>query len=656
VTRSRVAPLLLLAASAGIAAGGDSTDDLIARERVQESVDAVMAEYAGPVPEGATRVDLANAAVERLLEIGPAAVPHLVNELDREDVGTFDFAAFALGRLGGEEAEAALRRSLSRAHQSAGDWARTRKAWTAWALGLMGRADALKLVNEGHHGAGTYSIHGGTSVLEAIALQTAPDCIPVLLEELGRDARDEKRWKEAREALRALGRVGDASLVPAILPHLRAGQPILRREAAGVLGKLGTADVADALLAALGDEDVTVRRLVAGALEELAAPGREAEIARWLEKLEDPHARGSLYRWLALTDTGKAFDLLAAQSGREHPQDRAYLIDSIARIDHPSRREHLKQALYDPATEVALAALPHLARAGDREAAKLMAEVLPTARWSLVQAISPWLARTGTPEAGPAIADRLLQALAEPVTDAQVIVPVQVLGQSLVSLGYTEVLDELRVRTQEQDDQRLRPELDSTIRRLEAIAERGESVARWRKETASEDAEMRKLAYARLGQIGGSKAAKALADALAAAPRDESIPIVQALGETASAAGHAPIERILLDPAYDDPAFRALREAAGWSARKLGGAAMLDALARAVERRGGQDAKLTVYAALLGGEAALPLIRDHRRERMRHVGWNLGAETEKLDWIAGRIARGLPLDSLDREPELLQLR
>jgi hypothetical protein len=121
-------------------------------------------------------------------------------------------------------------------------------------------------------------------------------------------------------------------------------------------------------------------------------------------------------------------------------------------------------------------------------------------------------------------------------------------------------------------------------------------------------------------------------------------------------AAHELVERLLLDPTYDTPPMRSLREMAGWSARRIGGDAMFDLLSAAVERRQGRDARLTVYAALVGGEKALPLIRDYRRERMRHVGWYLADETAKLDWVARRLIQGLPIDSLDRPPALMMLR
>ena len=52
-----------------------------------------------------------------------------------------------------------------------------------------------------------------------------------------------------------------------------------------------------------------------------------------------------------------------------------------------------------------------------------------------------------------------------------------------------------------------------------------------------------------------------------------------------------------------------------------------------MRRRKGRDGKLLVYAALVGEQKALPLLKEFRIQRMRYLGWNRGREHEKLDWI-----------------------
>ena len=70
--------------------------------------------------------------------------------------------------------------------------------------------------------------------------------------ELERALADPDRGVRRRAAL-AAGRIGDGSLVPALLPRLADGEPEVRQMAAFALGLIADSRAKDALLAALKD-------------------------------------------------------------------------------------------------------------------------------------------------------------------------------------------------------------------------------------------------------------------------------------------------------------------------------------------------------------------------------------------------------------------
>ena len=83
---------------------------------------------------------------------------------------------------------------------------------------------------------------------------------------------------------------------------------------------------------------------------------------------------------------------------------------------------------------------------------------------------------------------------------------------------------------------------------------------------------------------------------------------------------------------------------------------MQDLLDAAARRRNGRDARVLIYAGVLGGKSRLPLLRELRQPRMRYLGWNRGIEQERLDWMTQRLAAGRSIDTLDVPPLKLLFR
>jgi cyclophilin family peptidyl-prolyl cis-trans isomerase/HEAT repeat protein len=99
--------------------------------------------------------------------------------------------------------------------------------------------------------------------------------------ELERQLRHKDAGVRRRAAL-AAGRVGDASLVPALVDLMNDAEVEVRRMAAFALGLAGDPRAADRLLAALADSDGTVRGRAAEALSRIGDPRAAAAIARAL--------------------------------------------------------------------------------------------------------------------------------------------------------------------------------------------------------------------------------------------------------------------------------------------------------------------------------------------------------------------------------------
>jgi len=83
--------------------------------------------------------------------------------------------------------------------------------------------------------------------------------------EVERDLADPDRGVRRRAAL-AAGRIGDRSLVPALLALLADGEPEVRQMAAFALGLIGDPRAKDTLVAALKDPETAVRARAAEAL------------------------------------------------------------------------------------------------------------------------------------------------------------------------------------------------------------------------------------------------------------------------------------------------------------------------------------------------------------------------------------------------------
>ena len=653
---------LVLSCAAGSAAQQTPSavpvaEELIAQERMRSAVEQALALYRTPTDNGDEQNDNLVRAADDLVQVGPGVVPFLAAELEQILPESYFFAAYALGRLGTPEAAAALRGAIERADQEPGDYPLTRKSWAIYGLGLAGESDAIRLLYEGRHRTGLLPIHSGTTVLEAVALQTQPDSVPRLLELVDRFAGDDDLRPERSAALRALWRLADPAAVPTLRKVMTEEDRHMRQEAARALACIRTPQALEAALAALNDPASRVRRLTAISLDRGQAEFDPGLVLERLEVEEDARARAPLFDLLVERLGTPAIPWMQDHWDDASAEDRLAMMAALERLPSPQALPLLERGLRDPDVLVVTRAVSTLGAIGGGEAVKRLRLAIHSPSWSVVRAAVEQLVRMREYGAADTISERLLKVeLYRVVRQAEQRYRPELLAEALVSLRYTKALEGLKRATGKQVDPALIESLRRVVDQLEALKANGNDRDRWIEATRSPRREIRVLAYQRLAEIGGEAAAQTLAGAFGRVEADEGLELLRALGELNEAPVLDLLDRVLTGPEFDRVERLALRDMAAWSARRIGGERMSAALRAAVERRDGRDAKVLVYLLMLDGKRALPTLERYRLPRMHYLKWTRGKELEALDRIGRAITAGRSLARFDLPPEDLEFR
>lgn len=644
-----------LAAAETPATPSAAAAELVAQEELRVAVEQAFELSRAPSESADEAMFNFVAAADALEQTGPDVVPFVIDELDQTRPGTFLFCAYTLGRLGTPQAKAALKRAMERAEQQRGKFAKNRKAWAGYALGLAGEAEAVRLLNEGRHVVGHFPVYGEMSSIEIAAVQTAPESVPLLLEQVDRLGEDETLPIERGFVIRALGRTRDPRAVPKLIEVMQT-DPLepMRRQALRSLSRINAPEVQPALIAALGDEGSLVRKSAALALDTLQFPSSVEPIVAHLETEQNAMVRGPLYHALAVLRGPQALGMLSAHWPSPDPVDRLSLIRAVGQMRSAETLDILKQALGDTDSRVYLQALSALRSLGTPEAVKILLERLRDPRWPLAQTSIELLGDLGESAAAPTIAERLLkQELAGVVTDPSAKPRIALMCETLVALGYHSALEGLRGATGRQTDGGLVLDLEDVIARLELIRRNGDDVKAWIDASRAPGESTRLLAYRRLGELGGPAAAATLAERFGRVETAEGVTILEALGRVDTPAARELVRRVLLAAEFDGLEQEPLRAMAAWSARRLAGPDMLDALEASVERRDGRDAIVGVYLAVAAGKDATPTLTRSRLRLMRYMsGWR-GKELARLDRILQDLPAGRSIEKYDVAPPFM---
>lgn len=632
-----------------------TAERLIREEQVRQSVEDAFDLMAVTSSDGGIKNDNLVRAVDLVVAIGPEAIPYLIVELEQGHHDTFFFSVYALGRLGTEPCEKALREAAARADKLPGDWAALQKAWCCWALGLMGIADAIDIVDDGRHLSGHTPIHGNFTVLESIAVQAAPESLDHLKKRWENfDSESDPRYSERVILLKAIGLVPCPESREILIRAMREEHPVLARRAAYSLGANDSPEAMTALLEALDTPDIRVRRAVALALNDTLPVGHlEIPIAR-LKIEEHPIVRGALYKMIARAGGAQYTDLLLEQWEHEDPVDRMQLVQVMPELDHEKVLPVLEKALRDPESRVFVAAATAMANLGSADAVQKLIDSVSSPFWTLASSCVDQLVRINATHAAESIATRLIDSeLADVVKDPRRRMRIEKLGDALVTLGGTDRMEALREGATRQKDGFLVEYLDRQVKRLQTLQDNGKKTKRWLEALDSPDPDVRMLAYQFFGHHGNAKVARTLVDMFGRVEPEEGLAILRALGHIDCDASRELIERVLTAAEFDAYERAALRDQAGWNARQIGGKEMRDLLERSIARRDGRDTRPLVYFAVLAGADAVPVLDRYRTRRLFYIAWKRGDELKKLDWIRRELIHGRSLESVDLPPQEL---
>jgi len=658
----------LLALTPWILAGGavaaqgpsDPARQLMEEERVRAAVDDALELVESQPKSAADEVDHLVRAADSMVATGPAAIPYLVDELRQALVQSFFFAAYSLGRIGGAEAESALLEALDRADAERGPFAQQRKGWSAYCLGLLGRADAIARVNQGRHLMGQLPIQGDLSALESIAIQTGDAAVPIILAELERLAKMEGAPSQIQRVhlVHALRRLAPERALPVLL-KLFADDPYenIRREAGLALGVYRAPEAVSALVAALGDDSTDVRKASLLALDEIRPDGVLEPVVARLPVEPDVPVRGLLYRLVAHLGGPAALEPLAAQAWRADPQDRTQLVRALGECGTTAAVPTLVAALDDPDNGVAVQALASLAEVDAPEARAALRDAVDSPRWPLALDAVQRAVQIDDVATGQRILKRLLtRHLERDIPSPAERYNAGLLLDAAEALRATGSEEALRQAAARQSDGGLRERIERAARNLTLLRTNGRKVKKWIGLLDSDDAGLRHLTYTELGRLGQAAAAAPLAERFGRVDAEEGLDLLRALAHVDAPPSHELVRRVLLDPAFDEPERQALRDMAAWAARKLGGEDMVDALAQAVARRDGRDGRVLAYLIVLDPRRGLSVLERYRITRMRYLIWSLGWEWTRFEAL--RRDGPLPrlLARLDVPPERLDFR
>ena len=659
----RVARPLLLAFALCVVPSAAAQDDapptaeqLAARERIRPKVEALWAEARTPWKPDEERPTYLTDMSDALVALGPDVVPFLAAEIELENSSTLHLCALALGRLDGPEGREILRAAARRAETREGRFGIESKRFVLFGLALAGDPDALDMAQSGHP-IQTAGMAVDLDMTIQLAMILGPAAVPVLLRQVETFAADPSRAQNLDFALAALGRVGDASHLPKVAPLLDHPSAAVRARAADVMLRLGEPSTCTSAMPLLADPNLRENYVVAQALGRTKPEPCYTQMLARLEIEKNVEVRYQLYRAITAIAGEGSLEALRLYSQTDNFWDRNNVLAALARTGSKKALPVLRAAMTDRDGAFANPAIDGIARIGGEGAFDTLVTMIAYPRLGTAVIAARLATEHGVARAAPRIASRLLGIVQDPVTDLSQRAPILAFSEMLVTLGYTEPIDDLKVSAAKQGDIEIKGTLESTVRRLEMLRQLGNDVAGWQEALGAPRPEIRRLAARRLAQIGTPSAVRALEVRLASATLapDERAAIFLEIAD-ARTQGAAPlVEQNLADPAYDAWILQAAREAAAWAAHRIGGERMRKALRTSAMRRDGRDFPTVAYLAV-ERELTLDELVALRRRRLRYLDAGNGHEEIALDGAAADLRAGRVPGELDAPPDTLNQR
>ena len=205
-------------------------------------------------------------------------------------------------------------------------------------------------------------------VIEAL-VRHGPRVTELLVEQL---ASEDLEIRKA--AVVALGRIGDARAVPALIEVL-GEDPELVIPAADALAKIGDPRAFEALLALVGDPSASVRQSVVGALNSLGSPSMPSRVLPLLEDA-DPNVRESAVKIAGYFGYPECVELLLERCGDDDERVRRAAVEHLPFLEDGRATPALVRALKTETPKVRAAAAGALAMAEGREVSSSLIEAL----------------------------------------------------------------------------------------------------------------------------------------------------------------------------------------------------------------------------------------------------------------------------------------
>ena len=627
---------------------------LASMERVRPLVDAIWLDVRSPAKTDEGNPRYFWEITDKLIAIGPDVVPFVVSELELMDPSTFHFSAYALGRLGGPDAEASLRKAVRAADSIGGNFGVACKRYALYGLALIGTPDALDLMQTG------LSMHGVQMVTDfhlvsQMALLIGPAALPTLEKQFEAYRLDPEATNKLEDTILALGRVGDASLVPKLEPLLANPNPEVRALAADSISRLGEPRTCEMVLPPLSSSVQGERRYVARAFERWQpAPCYKGMIAR-LEVERDMGVRGPLYNAIVAMGGEFSLDVFRAYLNSGDQFDQATVIFQIGQIGSPKALNMLRGLMTAENSSTVVRALESMGAIGGESATDTLMAATADPRRIVGFAARNVLVDKGVALVAPRVAAAMLGYVSEPVGDLSLRTPIAEWGDALVRFDYTEPIEDLKAAAAVQSDPVIKDSLDSCVRRLQLLKANGDNVALWTTAFDSPFPDVRRLASQRLAKIGSRAAVRAIKTWLSRTDLspEERADVLLAIGEERTQGAAELVAFHLSDPAYDAWELRDARAAAAWAARRLGGDRMVRALRLSAVRRDGRDWATLVYLAILDKGASLPTLKTLRVRRLRYPESNFGRQEEQIDRIISGLVAGHEPKRFDVPPKAL---
>jgi len=627
---------------------------LAAMERVRPQVDAIWLDVRTPSKTDEARPRYFWKVTDRLIAIGPDVVPFVASEIDLMDPSTFHFCAYSLGRLGGPDAEIALRKAIRAADARGGQFGIACKRYALYGLALIGTPDAMDLMQTGESTHGTQMVPDLPLVTQ-MALLIGPAAAPALEKQLDAYRLDPAATEKLEDTLLALGRVGNPSLLPKLEPLLANASPEVRALATDAMSRLGEPSICERLVAPLSSAILGERRYVAKTFERWKPePCYKAMVGR-LEVEQDTGVRGSFYNAIVAMGGEASLDVFRAYLSSGDQFDQALVIIAIGQIGSTKGLNVLRALLTSDSIPAVVRSLQSIGAIGGEGATDTLMAETSDRRRAIASAAREILAGMGVKKVAPRVASAMLTFVREPVGDLSLRTPIAEWGDALVKLDYTEPIDDLKAAAAVQSDPVIKDSLDSCVRRLQLLETNGDNVAAWATASVSPFLDVRRLADRRLAEIGSRAAVRAIKTRLLRTdlPPEERAGVLIAIGEARTGGAAELVERHLSDPAYDVSQLQGARSAAAWAARRLGGDRMVRALRLSAIRRDGRDWATLVYLAILEKGAALPTLKALRVRRLRYPESPFGRQEGQIDGIISDLAAGREPRGFDVLPQAL---